>query len=64
VFPDQFDQLFDGLGFGDVEFDRRFADIQVDLARRAPPMWPKSASAISPGPLTMHSMTAISTPCK
>ena len=28
----------------------------------APPTYPKSASAISPGPFTMHPMTAMATP--
>src|ERR1041385_5104130 len=35
VFADQIDETFDGFRFGDVEFDRRLADIQVDLAGRA-----------------------------
>ena len=32
---DEVNEPFHRLGFGDVEFDRLFADVKVDLSRRA-----------------------------
>src|ERR1041384_7970064 len=35
VFANQIYQPVHGFGFGDVEFDWRFADVEVDLVRRS-----------------------------
>ena len=35
MFADQIFETLDGFRFGDVEFHRRFADVEIHLARRA-----------------------------
>ena len=58
---DEVHQPIHGLGFGDVEFDGRLADVEIDLAGRAAHVAEIRVGHFA-GPFTMQPMMAIFTP--